>query len=313
MKKLLVILFTLLILLTGCTQQEATPKPEDNNQPDIINGDGNTSEPDIDYSMYDYFTVEINPAIKIWYDENRKVVAYDYLNADAEAAWSELSLVGLDTVDCCESLILKAGEKGFIKEDATEIAISFSNLTDELLELLNTRLKTLCETYPQLSIVIYNETEGNKSVASVVKHEDKMPMGVWVTYDRVSDGYWGYEASTIVFNEDHRGYTVSHQSYGGFCIALVFDWTDDGTISVHQRSSYSGVSKSEFWFKYEDGVVKSDLPIYGGGETHTFEHSDSFEYVCVPNDQMPPYRNPKPTYSSFDSDYGEIVSALTRN
>lgn len=152
----------------------------------------------------------------------------------------------------------------------------------------------------------------SKTIEKQVNVENSFPMGIWVNYDKVYDGYWTYDASTIVFNEDHRGYIVCHQKNGSFCIAELFEWDDEGNIILQGHTYLISCDKTDYWFKVEDGVLYSDLPIYGNGETHEFRHDDGFCYECVPNPQIPPYRNPKPDYSSFEHDYNEIEDAYKR-
>lgn len=74
-------------------------------------------------------TVTINPEVKLYFDGSDSIVGVEYMNADAEDAYSELNLVGSTFDEGFNMLIDAAIEKEYLKVDGP-VSIELSEVKD---------------------------------------------------------------------------------------------------------------------------------------------------------------------------------------
>lgn len=128
-------LLVFILLFAGCgtASQSATDNTKTTDIPD-----------DYAYTML----VTINPELKLYMDESDKIIAVEYLNDDAEAAYSNEEIVGLTLADGLADIVESAIEKEYLqdgKDITVEIGETKSDVvnTDTVLSSANSAIVTV--------------------------------------------------------------------------------------------------------------------------------------------------------------------------
>lgn len=257
MKKILTLLFTLL-LLVGCGQKtNEVPEIENKDNENVANVETEEKK-EIDLSQCQTLILTINPEIKLYFDDSNKVVAYDFLNDDADAAWGELSIVDADVKDAVLTLITTAEEKGYLSEKNSDISITLDETNEELSNELNTIITTYIDE-SELSLEA-SLTEAGETIT--ISNVDKFVPGIYVSSN--NPVIWCPDSPTypaqiaIVFGEDNIGYIQFYNGDPGYTkYSDVFEWTEDGKITFKFGSESYNLNCS---YEYSNGILTVKFP-----------------------------------------------------
>lgn len=277
--------------------------------------------------LYDYITLSLGPSIKLYIDENENIVAFDYLNSDAEDCWSELTLVGQPVRASLTSLIDVAKEKDYLNDSNTDIEIVTKSTSSTLEEELNTLVTDYVENADyDLVVSLMSQKEDGQELLNVVDNLKSPIPGYWQmdTWEGKSYGWCINNGScdgerVLVFGEDHTGYLVVYQGTSlldGTKIpvrTMTFTWTDDGKVILDFfTDKYSvlgfGGDGVNFTFNLRDGVLTEHV---SATETVTYHKVDK---VRIPYSAKPTLgewnRDPaiyyEPAYEDYMTDYNGI-------
>jgi len=130
MKKIILLLAILLCLsLIACQAQKdpATAGETVTELPDN-DGDGNPDTPEKTAAV---IYISINPEIALFIDESERVIAVEFLNEDAKAAYGDLKLGGIPYQESTGLIIETAIEKNYLKADG-EVTVEVSALSEAI-------------------------------------------------------------------------------------------------------------------------------------------------------------------------------------
>lgn len=92
-------------------------KTEENLEPDSTEEVFQTSDRVYGKECMGVFTISINPEVDIELDKDGNVLSVAFQNEDAETAYKDLSLEGIQAGDAVKFIIKTADEKGYLKDD----------------------------------------------------------------------------------------------------------------------------------------------------------------------------------------------------
>ncbi len=92
-------------------------KTEENLEPDSTEEVFQTSDRVYGKECMGVFTISINPEVDIELDKDGNVLSVAFQNEDAETAYKDLSLEGIQAGDAVKLIIETADEKGYLKDD----------------------------------------------------------------------------------------------------------------------------------------------------------------------------------------------------
>ena len=312
MKKILILLFTLL-LLVGCGQKTDENINTDNSETEnTVNTDVEEEEKELDLSLCETLVLTINPEIKLYFDEDQKVVAYDYLNDDAQTAWDGLTIVGSDVKDVVLTLITTAEEKGYLSEDNSDISITLDKANEEL----STELNTIITSYIDESELTLEASLTEEGQTVTITNKDRFTPGIYVADETL---LWVPDTATyapqmaIVFGDNNLGYFELYNGDPGYTkVSDTFTWTEDGNINF--KFSFPGRYNSNCSFKYENG----ELIVYFPTEIHFVLNNDytspygyrasGFEEGFYGTEKWSSYY--EATFEDFMTDYNGINNNL---
>lgn len=196
--RLAVLFMTMSFLMTGCGEkaagvdgalQESTASESASENSSVAlesadkessSGESTEGEPAGDVAAV--VRITINPDLELLLDKEAKILAVNYLNQDAEDAFSELELQGTELKDAVSLVVDAAIEKEYLKA-GKEIAVEISAgegkvpeaaLSEEITDVIN---KTVQETLDNrqfdalLQITVAEAEEGQSGHAVEVKEE----------------------------------------------------------------------------------------------------------------------------------------------
>ena len=156
MKKILAFLLALSVILAfvGCGDKQTISTPSD----DAATSDVEFKKPDNYASVV---LVTINPEVRLYLDENDKVLAVEPVNADAKTITKELELEGKEFKNVVKEIVTSANQNGFIKKDA-EVNFKVEEVKSDKVnstELLNTAKETTNTIVIELKIEVEIKSE----------------------------------------------------------------------------------------------------------------------------------------------------------
>lgn len=196
--RLAVLFMTMSFLMTGCGEktagvdgalQESTASESFSENSSVAlesadkessSGESTEGEPAGDVAAV--VRITINPDLELLLDKEAKILAVNYLNQDAEDAFSELELQGTELKDAVSLVVDAAIEKEYLeagKEIAVEISagegkVPEAALSEKITDVIN---KTVQETLDNrqfdalLQITVAEAEEGQSGHAAEVKEE----------------------------------------------------------------------------------------------------------------------------------------------
>lgn len=137
---LLAISLTLIFLLvfSGCAQTQSQPTAA-------------TFTPPKEYAVA--LTVTINPEIKLYLDNENKILATEFLNEDAKTAYSDLNLNGLTLDSGISKIVATAIDKKYLKSGA-DVTVEVTKINDETVtaeKLLDSSKEAVSKTLKEKS------------------------------------------------------------------------------------------------------------------------------------------------------------------
>ena len=177
--RLAVLFMTMSFLMTGCGEKAAGV---DSALQESTASESASEDASKENSYAAVVRITINPDLELFLDKEAKILAVNYLNQDAEDAFSELELQGTELKDAVSLVVDAAIEKEYLKvgkEIAVEISageekVPEAALTEEITDVIN---KTVQETLDNrqfdalLQITVAEAEEGQSGQASEVKKE----------------------------------------------------------------------------------------------------------------------------------------------
>ena len=129
MKKICLLLAILLCLSLIACQAKKDPAPtEGETVTELPDNDGDGT-PDMPEKTAAVIYISINPEIALFIDENDRVLAVEFLNEDAKAAYGDLKLGGIPYQESTGLIIETAIEKNYLKADG-EVTVEVSALSE---------------------------------------------------------------------------------------------------------------------------------------------------------------------------------------
>ena len=159
MKKILISLVLVLTLLTaaltGCGMSEE--------ELDLLKADAAA-----------VFTLDVNPGVRVYVDEDNAVIAVEATNEDGEEIASELDLAGEDYETAVEEIVDKMDEKGYLEGDAGSVLVSVEKKEIEVSEKINEKLNKVFKKHGKKVAVIEQdlaelEEDATKALGKIAK------------------------------------------------------------------------------------------------------------------------------------------------
>ena len=110
-------------------EEPAREKQEADNPADEVAEVSEETEEVLDYAAV--IIVSINPKVKIYVDAEGIVLKMEKMNADAEEILAEIDWKDMKLDDCFDTLLVKAHEKGFLKDNA-KVSITVAEAKKEM-------------------------------------------------------------------------------------------------------------------------------------------------------------------------------------
>lgn len=117
---LLSILLIFALLLGGCGKTTES-------------GNNNSSETTVPENYAYTMLVTINPKIKLYMDENDKILAVEYLNDDAKTVFADSQLIGIVVDDGLAKIVETSIDKGYLK-DGKDVTVTLDEVRDDKLK-----------------------------------------------------------------------------------------------------------------------------------------------------------------------------------
>ena len=159
MKKVYIIIMSVIfaIGLTGCGKEnktEITEKRTEEYTESVSTEELNqSSERVFSEDCMGVFTISINPEVELELDKDGNVLSVVFLNGDAETAYKDLSLEGMEAQAAMKLIVETANDKGYLKDDG-EVALIYGatgNATaEESLGMINSARDTVMGTLNDL-------------------------------------------------------------------------------------------------------------------------------------------------------------------
>ncbi len=142
MKKLLVTLTLMLTLLTTCLVGCGTV---DDQSLDLATQKANAAA---------IFTLDVNPGVRIYVEENSTVIAVEATNEDGEEIVAELDLTDKDYETIVEEIIDEMDEQGYLEGEESSILISVEKKEIDISEKINEKINKAFEKHGKKASVI---------------------------------------------------------------------------------------------------------------------------------------------------------------
>jgi len=126
-------------------KQDADNQAEDVQEPAKEEAANEEAVEEADYAAV--FVVTINPKLKIYVDWDNVVIKMETMNADAETLLADFEWENKNLTDCFESLLSKAHEKGFLRDNAKvsiEVEDSKDVDTSSMIQKMENAAQAVC-------------------------------------------------------------------------------------------------------------------------------------------------------------------------
>ena len=147
MKKLLVALTLMLTLLATCLVGCGTV---DDGSTDLATKKANAAA---------VFTLDVNPGVRIYVEEDRTVIAVEATNADGEQIVAELDLAGTNYEAAVETIIDEMNEKGYLEGEENSVLISVEKKAMDISENINEKINKTFEKHGKKASVIEQDLD----------------------------------------------------------------------------------------------------------------------------------------------------------
>ena len=118
---------------------------------------------ELDATAASIFTLDINPSVKVYLDENETVITVEGANEDGEAIVAEIDVDGETYEAAVEEILDKVVEEGYATEEETSVLVSVEKQTEEikaeLSEKLNEKINHAFEKHGKHARIIEQEID----------------------------------------------------------------------------------------------------------------------------------------------------------
>lgn len=105
------------------------------------------------------FTIDVNPGIRVYVDEDNNVIVIEATNEDGETIVTELDVEGVDLETVIEQIIDKMEEKGYIRGDENSVLISIEKQDKDISEKVNQKVEESFEKHGKKASLIEQEID----------------------------------------------------------------------------------------------------------------------------------------------------------
>lgn len=317
MKKYLAIFLILLLVLTGCTQNQNQPANNESNtenteQTEVV-------EEPVETDVEKTVLVSVGPEVRLHYNKDLKVTEAEPLGDDAITFIQDLQINGTTIKDAVNLLIDTANNAELIG-DGSKLSITIESTDEKVKEQLSELVNDVVNNSEKAISASLQERDGEtvNEVVSLEKEVKKeMPSGIYVSDEWVNPtaSRWPdtKDVVAIVFLDDGRGYICSYDLNRPTAgrIPIAFSWDESGNIAYYMTSDdytyklASGGNGRTATFEYKDGVLTEYL---SDNEYITYHHVDSYS---APG--YDPYALYEVYYQDLEADYNTCIEARHNN
>ena len=105
------------------------------------------------------FTLDVNPGVRVFVDEENVVIGLEATNEDGEEIVAEINFANLDYEAVVEEIIDKLEEEGYLEEATNSILVSMEKKEIEISEKINEKINKAFEKYGKEAAIIEQELD----------------------------------------------------------------------------------------------------------------------------------------------------------
>lgn len=115
------------------------------------------------------FTLDVNPGVRVYVDEDNIVIGLEATNEDGEDIVKEINFENIDYEAVVEEIIDKLEEKGYLEEETNSILVSMEKKEIEISEKINEKINKAFEKHGKQAAIIEQELdELNKEIKATI-------------------------------------------------------------------------------------------------------------------------------------------------
>ena len=115
------------------------------------------------------FTLDVNPGVRVYVDEDNIVIGLEATNEDGEEIVKEINFENIDYEAVVEEIIDKLEEKGYLEEETNSILVSMEKKEIEISEKINEKINKAFEKHGKQAAIIEQELdELNKEIKATI-------------------------------------------------------------------------------------------------------------------------------------------------
>lgn len=115
------------------------------------------------------FTLDVNPGVRVYVDEDNIVIGLEATNEDGEDIVKEINFENIDYEAVVEEIIDKLKEKGYLEEETNSILVSMEKKEIEISEKINEKINKAFEKHGKQAAIIEQELdELNKEIKATI-------------------------------------------------------------------------------------------------------------------------------------------------
>lgn len=115
------------------------------------------------------FTLDVNPGVRVYVDEDNIVIGLEATNEDGEDIAKEINFENIDYEAVVEEIIDKLEEKGYLEEETNSILVSMEKKKIEISEKINEKINKAFEKHGKQAAIIEQELdELNKEIKATI-------------------------------------------------------------------------------------------------------------------------------------------------
>ena len=115
------------------------------------------------------FTLDVNPGVRVYVDEDNIVIGLEATNEDGEEIVEEINFENIDYEAVVEEIIDKLEEKGYLEEETNSILVSMEKKEIEISEKINEKINKAFEKHGKQAAIIEQELdELNKEIKATI-------------------------------------------------------------------------------------------------------------------------------------------------
>lgn len=115
------------------------------------------------------FTLDVNPGVRVYVDEDNIVIGLEATNEDGEDIVKEINFENIDYEAVVEEIIDKLEEEGYLEEETNSILVSMEKKEIEISEKINEKINKAFEKHGKQAAIIEQELdELNKEIKATI-------------------------------------------------------------------------------------------------------------------------------------------------